>query len=154
MLNLSHIFTLQSVLSDWSLSIDRYSRIWAVWKGKDASLIKERKLDYFTWCRLGGVPFQSVEFNARQDWRERNGWEGNWREAFPPPRQFPSRLAVFFPFDSLDFLARATIVGKFSQSILRAIFSEQRIHIFLMHFSMSYQQPRLRAPLLLAPGDE
>ena len=67
---------------------------------------------------------------------------------------FPLGWQFFFPFDSLDFLARATFVGKFSQSILRAIFSEQRIHIFLMHFSMSYQQPRLRAPLLLAPGDE
>ena len=48
MFNLSNIFTLQSLLSDWSLSIDRSSRMRAVWKGKDTSLIKERKLDYFT----------------------------------------------------------------------------------------------------------
>ena len=32
---------------------------------------------------------------------------------------FPLGWQFFFPFDSLDFLARATIVGKFSQSILR-----------------------------------
>ena len=155
MLNLSHIFTLQSVLSDWSLSIDRYSRIRAVWKGKDASLIKERKLDYFTWCRLGGVPFQSVEFNARQDWRERNGWEGNWREAFPPPCQFPSRLAVFFPV----WFARFPRSRDYRGEVLAVytswkFFRSSASIFFLMHFSMSYQQPRLRAPLLLATGDE
>ena len=41
------------------------------------------------------------------------------REAFPPPHQFPPRLAVFlFVFRSLHLIA--TIVRDFSQSILRA----------------------------------
>ena len=35
---------------------------------------------------------------------------------------FPLGWQFFFPLDSLDFLARATIVGKFSQSILRENF--------------------------------
>ena len=107
MLNLSHIFTLQSVLSDWSLSIDRYSRIRAVWKGKDASLIKERKLDYFTWCRLGGVPFQSVEFNARQDWRERNGW-GELEGSVPASSPVSLSAGSFFSrlIRSISSLAR------------------------------------------------
>ena len=51
---------------------------------------------------------------AWQDWRERNCQEENWRERGPTP--VFTRLAVFFSFASLDFLARAITLRDRSQS--------------------------------------
>ena len=55
------------------------------------------------WIKLRAVPLQSVESKLAEDWRERNGREGNWREAWkagrrnPPPPQLPPG-SLFFTF--------------------------------------------------------